>query len=107
MHAKLCIDQFSNPKTMSTRRMFGCYFHAITSHAPLLNRIISPSLLNTELEERMFGQCKAITRTNHIITNILVCLQSEEKAKAGGKSSAQMQESEVLKLAKKLPQKKH
>ena len=109
VHAKLCADQFSNPKTMSCRRMFGRYFHALTSHAPLLNRIISPSLLNTELEERMFGQCKAITRTtsnqhtNQIITNILVRLQSEEEGHAGELSSVQKQNSQVTKLAKALP----
>lgn len=78
VHAKLCTDIFGNPKTMSSRRMFGRYFHALTTHAPLLLRIISPRQLNTELQEQMFGQCKSITRStssqhaNHIISNILV-----------------------------------
>ncbi len=49
--------------TMSSRRMLGRYFHALTNHAPLLHRIISPRLLNTEVQERMFGQCKSITRS--------------------------------------------
>ena len=41
VHAKLCRAQLSKPKTMSSRRMFGRYFHAFTCHAPLLYRIIS------------------------------------------------------------------
>ena len=111
--AKLCVDLFCKPKTISSRRMFGRYFHALTNHAPLLNRIISLRLLNTELEERMFEQCKGITRTTsnqhatHIITNILVRLDSEEKRQASGTSTIQKQESEVLKLAQALPPKEN
>ena len=98
------------PKTVSRRQMFGRYFHALTTHAPLLNRIISPSLLNAELEEH---QCKAITRqtsnqhTNNIISNILVRLQFEEKGYDEGSSSVINQGSEVLKLAKALPSKQN
>ena len=111
VHAKLCADMFGTPKTISSRRMFGQYFHALTTHAPLLNRIISPRLLNTEIEERMFGQCKAITRTtsnqhtSHILTNILVRLDSENQMQASGMHSIDKQDSEVLKLAKSLPPK--
>ena len=113
VHAKLCVHLFGKPKTISSRRMFGRYFHALTNHAPLLNRIISLCLLNTELEERMFGQCKGITRSTsnqhatHIITNILVRLDSEEKRQASGTSTIQKQESEILKLAQTLPPKEN
>ena len=106
VHAMLCSDHLSNPKTISPRKMFGRYFHAITTHAPLLNRIITPRLLNTELEERMFGQCKAITRTtsnqhtNNIITNILVRAHYEQKRSET--NTLQEQESEVFKLAQAL-----
>ena len=108
VHAKLCLDHFSNPKTMSSRRMFGRYFHALTTHSPLLTRIIAPRLLNTEMEERMFGQCKAITRNtsnqhaNDIITNILVRIQYEDKRVAAETNTVKNQESEVLKLAQAL-----
>ena len=110
VHAKLCTEFFPNPKTVTPRRMFGRYFHALTTHPPLLHQIISPCLLNTE---RMCGQCKAITRntsnqhTNHIITNILVRLHSEEKAADSEKCTVKAQESEVLKLAKAFPPKQN
>ena len=113
VNAKLCFDHFHNPKTMSSRRMFGRYFHALTTHSPLLNRIIAPRLLNTEMEERMFGQCKAITRntsnqhTNDIITNILVRIPYEDKSVAAERNTVKNQESEVLKLAQTLPGKEN
>ena len=109
VHAKLCSDHLSNPKKMSQRKMFGRYFHAITAHSPLLYRIITPRLLNTEAEERVFGQCKAITRstsnqhTSNIITNLLVRMHYEQKRSET--NPLQEQESEVFKLAKSLPAK--
>ena len=85
VHAQHCIKIFGKPKTMSMRKMFGRYFHSLTTHSALLHRIVAPCLLNTEVEERMFGQCKSITKntsnqhTNHIITNILVRMNCEEE----------------------------
>ena len=109
IHAKLCEDVFGCPKTMSRRKMFGRYYHALTAHSPLVNRIISPCLLNAEVEERTFGQCKAITRatsnqhTNHIISNILVRLHYEKKRNVNASSTIQAQEGYVSKLVKTLP----
>ena len=59
----------------------------------------------------MFAQCKAITRstsnqhTSNIITNILVRVHYEQKRSEN--STLQVQESEVLKLAKALPANKN
>ena len=106
VHAKLCEKVFSTPRTMSKRKMFGRYYHALTAHSALVNRIISPRLLNAEVEERTFGQCKAITRatsnqhTEHIIKNILVRLHYEKDRST---STIQTQESEVSKFARMLP----
>ena len=57
----------------------------------------------------MFGQCKAITRnssnqhTDHIIPNILVCLQYEQQRRETATTTVQNQENEVSKLAQALP----
>lgn len=48
-HCMLCRDLFGAPRTMTRTKMFGRCFHAITYHAPLMYRLISPSSLNTEL----------------------------------------------------------
>ena len=61
--------------------------------------------MNAEVQERMFGQCKAITkatssqRPDHIITNILLRLQEELK---NNSSSLKVQEGEITKLANTL-----
>ena len=62
VHAKLCVEVFGCPMTMSKRKMFARYYHALTAHSPLVNCIVPLRLLNTEVEERTFGQCKAIAR---------------------------------------------
>ena len=103
VHARA--DLFFQPKTVTTRRMFGRYFHALTTHAPLLYRLIPLCLLNVEFEKHMFGQCKAITRntssqhTSHIISNILLRIDSENKAPDCGIHTI------ALKLARVLPPK--
>ena len=111
VHSKLCEEMFGCPKTMSKRKMFGRYYHALTVHSALVNRIIPLCLLNAEVEEHTFGQCKAITRatsnqhTEHIISNIMVRLHYEKKKNAS--STVQTQEGEVSKLVKVLPPKKN
>ena len=102
VHGKLCTELFHTPKTMTRRKMFGRYFHSLTSYAPILYRIICLRSLNAEMQERMFGQCKAITkatssqRPNHIITNILLRLQEESKSNI---KTLKLQEGEITRLA--------
>ena len=81
--------------------MFGCHYHALTTHAPLLQHIISPGLLNTEAEERLFGKCKAITRntSNQQTPNIS---QLRMAISATTSDTLQTQESEVSKVAQAL-----
>ena len=62
IHATLCAQLFSSPKTMSHTKMFGRYFHSLACHAPLVNRIVPLRSINTEVQERMFNQCKQITK---------------------------------------------
>ena len=74
-HGKLCVDLCT--QRSSKNPVFGRYFHSITCHSPLLLRIITLRSVNTEVQERMFGQAKQITRStsclrpDHVITNIL------------------------------------
>ena len=85
--------------------MFGRYFHSLTSHAPLLYHLICLRSLNTEIQEHMFGQCKAITRNtsnqhpNHVISNILIRILEEDKAHSSTLANLKAQESEVHNLA--------
>ena len=50
-------------KQMSTRKFYGNYFHNITAHAPIQNRLISSRSANTEEQERVCNSINNITRT--------------------------------------------
>ena len=62
LHAHYCSVQFADPKSTTHRKMFGRYFHSLTSHAASLFRIVSLRSLNTEQHERTFQQAKGITK---------------------------------------------
>ena len=82
LHAHFRTKLFSSPKTMTRRKEFGRYFHSIANHVPT---IISLRSVNSEQQERMFAQSKAITRTTtnyhgqHVIDNILHRVQVEQQ----------------------------
>lgn len=58
VHGMLCIKLFSSPQTMTRRKMFGRYFHALLCHAPIQYRTIALRSLNTDNQERMFSKPK-------------------------------------------------
>ena len=111
-HAMLCqlIIGFKLKK-LTVCKFYGTYFHNITSHAPVQNRLISGRSANTEEQERVFNAITNITRTtssfhgNHIIANILVRLQAEKHLSANHHASTvEKQQAHVSKLASTLPQ---
>ena len=99
-HGKLCMDLFAHGPTKNP--VFGHYYHSISCHSPLLLRIITLRSVNSEVQERMFGQAKQITRStsclrpDHVITNILTRIHAESKSCS---NALKIQESEIHKLA--------
>ncbi len=88
LHMKYCTDLFHTPKAMLRSRMFGRYFHSLTYHSPLVFRIISLRSLATEVQERMFNQCKSITKaTSNQNANQVVGYQHFNSGSGGGKGS--------------------
>ena len=59
-HANLCFQIFGK-SPQKLQKMYGIYFHANINHLPIVARIISPSSLDTESEERIFGALRGIT----------------------------------------------
>ena len=56
-----CVQIFGeNPKIA---KIYGIYFHAIKTHLPEVSRVVSPSSLHTESEERIFGAIRGIARS--------------------------------------------
>ena len=102
VHCMMCREVFSDLVKVSRTKLFGQYFHAIVYHAPMVNRLISPSSLYTELQKRMFNQINSITRSTtnhssgHMIPNILVRIQEKDKDRS--LSVLQGDQSEVTKL---------
>ena len=99
-----------NLKELTVRKLYGTYFHNITSHAPIQNRIINDLSASTEEQERIFNAITNITRTtssfhgNHIIANILIRLQAEKHLSANyHASTVETQQSHVSRPASSLP----
>lgn len=107
IHGMLCVQVFGLPRTMTSRKFFGRYFHSLIVHTPITYRIVSLLSINTEAQEQMFQSAKGITRTTsnkhpeHIVTNILQRVQ-EECNHRNISNTIEKQESEVTKLASTL-----
>ena len=70
LHALRCVQLFGlNPKL---RKIYGTYYHAIVTHLPEHSRIIAPSSLHTESEERIFNSLRGIGRdtTDRLQTSV-------------------------------------
>ena len=61
LHSVWCIQIFGpNPKI---GKVYGIYFHSIVAHLAEMSRLIAPSSLYTESEERIFRAIRGITRS--------------------------------------------
>ena len=81
-HGILCREVFGfKLKEMTTRKLYGNYYHDITSHAAMQYRLICGKSTNVEEQERVFNSISNITRStsschpNHIITNVLILIR--------------------------------
>ena len=106
LHAQTCLDLLSSPKAITKRRMFGMYYHSITCHSPTVYRLVALRSLNTEFQERTFGQAKNITQQTsnmhpqHIIDNSIIRIQAEASRTL---TTITEQDTEIAKLAKSMP----
>lgn len=109
LHMELCRDLFSAPQKITRSKMFGHYLHAITSHSPTQYELACLRSINTENQERLFGQARAIADmcTNHhaenVIPQIMLRLQAKQE-KHIALLSVQKGDSQVSHVAKQLPQ---
>ena len=104
IHFHLLISLVGNkPKSLTKRKLFGKYFHAIMRHAGKQLRIISGKSSHAEQEERNFNIMKNLTKltSNHhpntVILNLWIRLQAKEILNAN-KCSFQMQNSKISDL---------
>ena len=109
MHGILCREVLGfKLKEITTRKLYGNYYHNITSHAAIQHRLISGKSCNVEEQERIFNTITNITAStssyhpSHIIGNIFIRLQAEKQMQAFQGSCFSKQESSVSKLAASL-----
>lgn len=109
MHMELCRDLLSTPAKISKGKMFGHYSHAMTAHLPTQLELACLRSLNTESQERLFGQARGIAEacTNHhpdnIIPHVMLRLQVKQEQHEV-LTSVQKGESQVSHVAKDMPQ---
>ena len=108
-HGILCREVFGfKLKEMTARKLYGNYFHDITSHAAMQHRLICGKSCNVEEQERVFNTITNITKTtssnhpSHIIGNVFIRLQAEKQMDAFQSTSVAKQQSSVSKLASSL-----
>ena len=67
------LKKFEKPKSITKRKMFGKYCHAILAHASDQYRIINGRSANTETDERYFNTIKNISNgtSNHNADNVI------------------------------------
>ena len=109
IHMELCRDLLSQPEKISKTKMFGHYVHAITAHIATQHELACLRSLNTESEERLFGQARAIADycTNHhpenVIPHVMLRLQAKQE-QHDGLASVKKGDSQVSRVAADLPQ---
>ena len=89
-------------KTITKRKLFGKYFHAITNHSSQQFRILSGRSANTEQEERTFSYLKLVSATtsNHNADNVILnaMIRTQAREMINGNSPNKDQDSEIAKL---------
>ena len=86
--------------------MFGHYLHALTAHCPTQYELCCQRSLNTENQERLFGQARLIaeTCTNHhaqnVILQVMLRLQAKQEKRAA-LVSVEKSDSQVGEIAKR------
>ena len=85
LHMELCKDLIPTPQSISKRKMYGIYLHALTSHTPQQYEIVCQKSINAENQERLFGQARRAaeaTSNRHpenIIFTVLLRLQAKKE----------------------------
>ena len=105
---ELCSKLFSSPKKLSKSKMFGLYLHSLTAHAPTQYEPCCLRSLNTENQERLFGQARTIAQacTNHhadnVIPHVLVRIQAQQENRKT-MSSVERGDTQVSHVARHMP----
>ena len=111
LHMELLKDLFSesNLKKMTKIKFFGHHVHALTAHIPTQLELSCQRSVNTESQERLFGQARKIGEdcTNHHADNVIPQIMLRMQAKQEQReilASVKISDSQVTHVAKDMPQ---
>ena len=85
LHMELCKKLLPQPHCSSRRKFYGTYLHALTKHAPLQLEIVCQKSINSENQERLFGQGRKAAEmasnrhSENIISTALLRLQAKKE----------------------------
>ena len=108
LHHMLCREIFSTMRELTRNRFFGTYLHHLCAHAPQQYEVVPLRSINTEDEERLFGQAKQIAQNasnrqpENAIFNIFIRL-SASKVLGELKVSTKRHDTQVNRAATHLP----
>ena len=108
LHHMLCREIFPTTREITRNRLFGTYLHHLCAHAPQQLEVVPLRSINTEHEERLFGQAKQIAQNasnrqpDNAIFNIFVRL-SASKVLGELKVSTKRHDTQVSRAATHLP----
>ena len=94
-HALLLFIHIIHPKSLTSRKLFGVYYHSIVKHAPIQFRLFSGRAANTEKEEAMFTAMKRDTNNSsnfhhdNVMKNIIIRAQARSKMEHTSKKNNQ------------------
>lgn len=109
-HATLCRKVLTPPRALTSRKLFGIYFHAYASHSAFLLRLVSHRSTNAEMFERLFEELSDITkktwnnRIESLVSNAVLHMQAEKTS--GGNTAATCiirQDKEISNMSNALP----
>ena len=109
-HAILCRKVMTPTRALTSRKLFGIYFHACVSHSAFLLRLASHRSTNAEMFERLFEELTDITRktwnnrVESLVSNAVLHMQAEKTS--GGNTAVICiirQEKEISNTSKALP----
>ena len=91
----------------SVRKFYGKYYHNLTSHAAPQYRLISGAAANVEDGERFIKSIKSTSnissnKPEHIIANLFLRFQVEQKTKSSKLTEAQKQENAISKIYREM-----
>ena len=108
-HAMLCFDVLGkSPKKITKEKLYGIYFHSLINHLPQTSRLVSPSSLHTENEERLFSVLNSISATassrnlESVRDNSIIRIQAEKKFQEKNGSTTPSSYSKISKFSKSI-----